>query len=291
MGQLAIIALDKFLQEPSEKHLDDAMLAQLADIEMMGEDIDERFPEAVAHLESCVQCADAYAELMVLLEVGDAAIPVMAPHQSPLTLYTDVILRELRHQGAFTVELIESAARTLALVITDMKAIEREDSISDALKQLQNVSSELTTQMAAVINQHKGLLKLFLQDEARWRWGKNFDVKTAVSNLGHRLQFQPAPQLKPTLSGSQVGDVWDISNRRVGRPLPLTVVIKAEKTSDLACTLHVRIDRPGLIQADGRQVILQFGTITHTMQTDPNGTALFTEIPIAALPAFTIDFA
>ncbi|MEM7117611.1 MAG: hypothetical protein AAF614_34585 [Chloroflexota bacterium] len=73
--------LRQALSEPLGPHLDDEVLAEMATAEAAGEDIEVLFAQELIHLEQCVQCAEAYAELVELMEtaVSAMALPAVVP--------------------------------------------------------------------------------------------------------------------------------------------------------------------------------------------------------------------
>jgi hypothetical protein len=117
-------------------------------------------------------------------------------------------------------------------------------------------------------------------------------VQTAVAGQQHRLQFQPAAApAMPTLSSQATGDEWLLLSRRIGQQPAWYVAARAQRQSTLACTLTVHVDRPGLADASGRVVAIEYGGQRETAVTDTSGTATFGDVPIAALATLvlTID--
>ena len=93
MNRAGLRALRQTLRTQTSTHLDDETLAILATAEIGGEAIELIFAGELAHLETCVTCAESYDNLMLLMQeaIGEmtAAANLITPTQVFAALLAD----------------------------------------------------------------------------------------------------------------------------------------------------------------------------------------------------------
>ncbi len=72
MSQRGITFLQQALKASTELHLDSEVLAEIASAEVAGEEVDQRYFTQLQHIEACVACAQAYADLVELMLAATA---------------------------------------------------------------------------------------------------------------------------------------------------------------------------------------------------------------------------
>jgi hypothetical protein len=282
--------LRQTLTTPPAPHLDDAQLAELATAEALGEPLETLYPQEIFHLETCVRCAEAYADL---LELTLPAFEAMTASVSPREGYLALLLRELRARLGNLPGLPEFAQTlTHALPQHFPTAPTAADFTDTFLKQLPLPPNLPPAPLLALLRDNLRALTLYLQGTADALWGT--PAHPALENVKPwgklHLTLTPAPII-PTLADTRpAGDTWTLARTRTESPLPLNLTLHAQRLSPLACRLEIVLDRPGLFDPAGRTVELHYAGQTLTAQTDPHGRATFTPIPIAALPELEIRF-
>jgi len=80
-------------QEPGP-HLADEVLAKLVTAETAGEDIDSLYPAEIRHIETCVECAESYSELIeMMLEAIEP--PLVMDAANSREIYAALLEREV----------------------------------------------------------------------------------------------------------------------------------------------------------------------------------------------------
>lgn len=285
--------LRRALLEPPGGHLDDDMLALLATLEAAGENIDQHYPVEVAHLETCVTCAEAYAQLMALMltAVGDmeAAAERYDPQANLQHYLQEALDAELQAAPELKRELeawLETAPATLTQI--DTQEVER------ALPTTGLWSPSFRARLTQALSQRLTWLRDYALATAQTAWDQAFTWQAEPASGWYHLRLQPLPAKSvPLLSTRQVGAQREVVATRTPGPLGLNLVIVTQALDALRCQLLVSVDRPGLSQASGRVVELRYGgavgdIMERTAVTDERGIAEFDEVPIAALPHLSV---
>ncbi|MCL4266944.1 MAG: hypothetical protein KJ069_27440 [Anaerolineae bacterium] len=276
--------LRRILTEPAGPHLDDEKLAEMVTAELSGEDVDVLYTPETAHLGRCPDCAAAYEELASLSFTAVAGMAAAAYAMTPQQAFMTLLQPELAEPAANLSQVIAALPLLFAEPPTTPEEFE---AVLAHTTWAQSVPDVATT-----VLRHLAALTAYLTSTAAAVWGRAVDVQTAVLPQGHQLQLQPAPGTAvPVLSSAETGDEWHLLSRSVGHPVAWHVSMRAARRSATGCALMVHVDRPGLADADGRQVTIAYGGREETAVTDANGTATFPLVPIAALPTLqvTID--
>jgi hypothetical protein len=279
-------------------HLDSASLAEMATAEAAGEDVQQLYPVPLQHVEHCQECAEAYYELAEMMLMAVAAMSLTATAVSPAAVYESILLRELAGQKLpwpSLPQLVRRLVATLPQIVDkapEMTAVTPELILS-ALKN-EAIAGEsvtpLVTALVQAVRRHLTAFTLFLNTMAETTWGHAVRVAIEAYDDRHALQLMPAPAARaPLLSSRQTGPEWRLLNQTIATPLPLQVEVQAARLSPLACTLSVRVDRPGLMLVEGRDIEISYQDRLLRQQTDKNGIALFSPVPIAALPHLTLS--
>lgn len=269
--------LRRAITAPIGPHLNDETLAEIGAAESAGEDVDALYPEDMAHLSQCPDCVSAYGELVSLWQTAVTNMHTAAETVTPQQAFLALLQKD---QG---VSVNATALEAAALPLLFPHAPDTPAAFDAALaKATIPAQSEGVVQAA---RRNLAALAAFLSGAAAAVWGQSLEVKTAVSRQGYQLQFEPAPALAiSVLSSGEAGSEWLLMARRVGQPA-WHVSARAQRETATTCTLLVQADRPGLTDASGRPITIEYGSETKTAVTNSNGEAIFTDIPVAALPA------
>ncbi len=278
-------ALQEALTASLDPHLDDETLAELTTAEAAGEDLEQAYPKETAHLELCVPCAEAYAELLTLMAETFAGMTQAAAAVSSADVYQAVLLGQFEETSP---ELSAAAAQVAAAIPRHITAVKDKAQIADALQNI-SLPAQWDAKIRQAVQRAPAALGLYLTGVADALWRQAFDVHTELTAQWGRIQPQLLPTaVRPVLSGAESGPtktLFDISVR------PLTVDVQATRTAPLTCDLSVRVDRIGLKDVEGRVVQLAYDEHARETRTDDTGTARFTNVPIAVLGEMTISIA
>ncbi len=286
-------ALHHALTTFAPQHLDDAQLAELATTEATGENLETRYPEETAHLETCAACATSYAELLELTLTAFEGMAALPAPVSPREGYTAHLLQKLRTRFGNVTEwsdlaqtLADALPRHFPYTPTEADFTER------FLGQLPTHPALPLAHLSALLRDDLRALTLYLHGLAETLWGTPTRLATENLKSWVKLQLTLTPQpVVPILGETKItSSDWTLIKTRAGQPLPLNVTLHAQRLSPLACRVEVSLDRPGLTNPSGRGVELRYSAQTLTAQTDPDGRVRFEPIPIAALPDLEIRF-
>ena len=279
--------LRRMLTEPLGAHIDDERLAEMAAATAAGEDVDAMFGTELAHIEQCSACAAEYDELVNYSVSAVADMNLATQKITPQEMFAELIRRET--DESLDSDVIRQAIATLPFFFTESPSSAAAfdqalvgTSISQQRNHLPRVFQSVRRNLSA--------LTAYLSSTANAIWGHALQTETTSSAQGYSLNFQPAqaPAI-PILGGHTVGDKWELFSRRVGKMPPLHVDVRAQRQTDLACSLTVHVDRPGLVSAAGRRITVVYGEVTATKATDDNGDVTFEEVPIAALAGLVLS--
>jgi hypothetical protein len=265
------------LTTPVGAHLDDETLAEIAAAESAGEDVDALYPEDMAHLSQCPDCVSTYSELASLWQTAVTDMSATAQSLTPQQVFLALLQKD--SDVSVNTDALEAAAFPLLFP----QAPDTQAAFDAALE-----NATIPAQSEGVVQatrRNLAALAAFLSGAAAVVWGQSLEVKTAVSAHGYRLQFEPAPPIAiPVLSSGEAGTEWHLLARRIGQPV-WHLSVRARRETATTCTLLVQADRPGLIDAAGRLITIEYGKKATTAMTNDNGEATFPHIPIFALPA------
>lgn len=289
-------ALQTALTGPPDDHLDDQTLAELATVEAAGEDIEQTHPAETAHLEICLPCAEAYAELIEITLAAFEEMSAAAQAVPPAEVFAALLLDEARPRVEEPGGLETLARRLVEELPAHLTRLPAQDELLDTLRQIARrgpppAPGHLRALAQAAVEQFSAFA-LYLQSAARAAWGATLNVAAAATAPWETLRLQPAaPRAVPILAAEEApDDEWLIARTRQGTPLPLNLTLRARRLTPLACRLEIRLDRPGLADASGREVRLTYAGQTLTAFTDTSGVAAFEPLPIAALPHLEVHF-
>jgi hypothetical protein len=277
--------LHRLLTQPIGPHLADERLAEMAAVEATGKDVAIHYGAEVAHMEVCPECATHYNELVLMTLTAVSQMSAAARAVTPQEVFAALLQRDMAEP--VEASIVQEVAAALPLLFIGPPTSAEEFDLALAATSFPERASDVIS----AARRNLATLAAYLVGAAEAVWGKELEVRTAVSAHKHHLQFQPAPALAiPTLSSQATGDEWVLLSRPIGQPQPWHVAARARRYSALVCTLTVHVDRPGLADASERRVAIEYGGQMVTAVTDTNGTATFIGVPIAALATLVITF-
>lgn len=279
--------LRRLLTEPESAHLDDLRLAELAAATAAGEDMETAYAAELAHIEQCAVCADAYDELVALSETAVADMHLAAQEMTPQALFVELISREIGE--SVEKDEIDQVIASLPLFFAQQPASAAafDRTLADKFRPTQ---SHHLPRILQAVRRNLAALTAYLASAANAIWQNPLQTETTQADQGYILNFQPAlaPAI-PILGGDVAGKKRELFSRRVGQMTPLQVDVQAQRQTELACVLAIRVDRPGLATAAGRQITVIYGARSDTKITDDNGVAMFNEVPVAALASLVLN--
>ncbi|HLF25889.1 MAG TPA: hypothetical protein VJG32_06100 [Anaerolineae bacterium] len=297
MSKGGLTALYQALNEPIGPHLDDETLAEIASAEAAGEDVDRRYAAHMRHIESCLTCAEAYADLMEMMSAAVSEMAEAAQKSDPVEVYVAQLLQATRSRVGDVSNLpslIQAVAVALParFTVSPVPGEETEAVVESAIRKATKTiatTPEVVTALREAIRDRLPDLSAYLVTFAQSLWGRAMEIKSEMTGAWQSLQLSPAPRAAvPMLSGQVAGAEWPLLSRRSDQPLPLTIEARATRSTELECWLAVRVDRLGLATAAGRTVQIAFGDQELAAVTDEQGVARFEPLPIAALSQLTV---
>jgi hypothetical protein len=261
-----------------------------------GEDITIFYLTELQHLETCLQCASAYSQLVQMMLDAVTEMATAAHAISPLDVYTTILLQEVAPQAATMAnlpQLIRDVAAALPFAFTRLPQSDTDISpriIEDTFKSATTLSPNFLTAITRAIRHNLSALSAYLVGIANLAWSQDLDVQAALASRGYLLRTQSGGLrlAEPILGAQETGDKKLLFSRPVGRPLPLHVEVQVERLSDLTCQLRVRLNRPKSGHMAGQKIHLTYPGQAETSITDQNGLATFSPLPIAALSQLEI---
>lgn len=271
--------------------IDDQLLAEIASAEAAGMDVDALYAVELSQIEASLPLAETYADLVQMMTTAVSQMTLAATAVSPQDVYVYLLQRQLAAYADATTNLkphLYALAEGLAQQITTVP-----HTASDVPHDLiQTTTPELSTslrqRLTVLVQENMAALALYLRGHAEALWQQLFTVVATPQQGEVLLQIRLAPTSIPVMSGAETGEQRVLFSQRVGHPLPQNVTIQVKRSSLLACTLLVQRIAPGLPNASGQAVRVDYGTVRQTAVTDHTGTAYFHDIPISALPTLTI---
>lgn len=290
-----LLILGHLLTDQSSSHLNNERLAEIVTAEVAGEDVAALYADDMQHIESCLFCAEAYSNLALMVQTAVIEMSTAAETITPQEVYTTLLLQDTASWSSpQLLQIIQELISRFPLIFAQAPASPTEISQSTIQKLLDPViaiPADLVSAITEVVQRRLAALSLYLIGVAQHTWGQNLDIKVETSPFGHLIHFQPGPKLViPTLSGQEASHRWPLLSRRIGSPVPYHLEARAERVSDLACQLVVRIDRPGLRHTAGRQVEIRYSGVQETAVTNTQGIVTFLNVPIAAITQIEILF-
>jgi hypothetical protein len=273
MSKQKITALRQALNSPPGPHLDQQRLAELATAEAAGEPIENLYPAALAHLEHCLTCAEAYSELVTLALTAAENMASAAAAVSPEAVYTALL-----QQAAPTVPslLIESLVVQLPLRITTAPTSATQitpEWVQPAAHQ-PSPRSPWTDRLLPAIRQNLPALRLYLEQAAAATWQQAADLRLDVNGRLLPLHLVSSPLLR------EERVTWYTAGE--------SIQVEVARLSPLACRLTVRLRPAAAAPLAGRSVTIRTPQESQTAETDGQGVAHFEPVAIAALPQLTI---
>ncbi len=279
-----VVSLRRVLLEPSGGHLDDEMLAVLTTLEAAGEDIAQLYPSEVYHLETCVPCSEAYAQLMELTLAAVGDMEAAAEQYDPRLQLEQYVQHTLQAEFQATPNLKQELGEWLDALPTILGHINAEQ-VEQALPTTGPWTPLIRTRLAQALNQRLTWLRDYVFQAAQVAWNQAFAWQGQFVAGWYQLTLQPLPaKTIPVLSTHQTDVQREVVATRTPGPLGLNIAITMQATDDLGCRVVVTVDRPGLSEVAGRRVQLRYSGVEQTATTDERGVAEFQVVPIAALP-------
>jgi len=301
MSKRGLSALHDALTGPLGDHLDDEILAELATAETAGEQIEARYPSQVKHIEHCTQCAQAYSELVELMLFAVDGMATAASAVQPVETFAAFLLGDMEAQiPSFpkSAEFVHSLASKLPTLFVKLPSSQADidfDRLTTLVTETDPSISDTTSLAIAItqsIQQNLSALSIYLEGVANSLWGRSIRVRQQIADDWQSLFLSLGPQYREATLGrfDVVDSEWPLMQLQSGHGLPFQISAWAERISQVACKVYIRIDRPGLVDAAGRIVELSYDEQTLTSQSDESGTAVFKPVPIAAVPQVIVRF-
>lgn len=286
-----LASLRRILTAKDAPPIDDTLLAEIASAEAAGEDVEALYALELQQIEASLPLAEAYAELVAMMETAVSQMAAAAAAVSPQDVYVHLLQRQLAAQmdaGIILEPHLRALAAELAQNMTGLPhtAVDIPEPLLHAAAG--QLPAALRPPLIAVIRENVATLALYLRGHAAALWMRAFTVTPDQKQGAPFLQFGLAPASVPVMSGAETGQRRVLFNQRVGRPLAQNVTVEVEQTSALACTLRVQRVRPGLMDAANQVVQVTYGAVLQTAVTDATGAAHINDIPISALPTLAI---
>lgn len=299
MSKRGMSALYQALYSVPGAHLSDEKLAQVVGAEASGEDVESLFSVELEHIETCLQCAQAYHELATMMQATIGDMTTTAAAVNPIDVYVKLLLsnmEELVASQPALPQLVREVAASLPLGFTTLPSDASEvppelvETAAQRTMPTEEIQAEIVAAIVRVIQQNISILAAFLSGQASAVWRRTLTVgRTSVQDNWYMFQLAPAPQTVPVLAGAEIGEERVLLSQNIPAAIPLQVEARADRLSPLTCRLVVRVDRPGLTIPAGRIVRISYGDRQDMAETDDSGTAYFASIPIAALSDLTIS--
>lgn len=290
-------ALRRALGSPAGDHLDDDVLAALATAEAAGEDVETLYPEPVAHVETCVRCAQAYGDLVEMMLEAVDEMAAAARRGSPQAAYAALLARCLGEEGAEEMQgLAERAAAGLPPLFAEPPAGPEEVTPSlvamalaagegdgvEVEHDLENEAAPAVVQrVTEAVRERLSALALYLQGAAEAAWERTPAVRTEMGGRRGESVLRQGPA--PALLRETAAD-YDVPEE--GERLPVT--LRAVRLSTLACRLEVQVEEAEEGGVAGIMVRVRLPGWEEKMVTDDRGVAAFAPVPIAALPHLVV---
>lgn len=285
------------LSQPDRRHLTDETLAEMASREASGEDISLFYADHFQHIETCITCAEAYSELVEMMLSATAEMAGAAAEISPVQVYTKIIYDEIRATDMDRSELFETIqmmVRDLPTRLTNLPVVATDLPLEASLESSEKLGKEspLPRLVFQAMQKNLAALELYLTGAANAIWGKSLKVKSRIVETWQSLQFNLATQPAiTTLEGNEIGNHWTLISLPIKSTIPLKIKIQAKRISSFACELSVQIDRPGLQDASGRVVQVEYQQHILLAETNSMGIACLGPIPIGAIPTLEVRIA
>ncbi|MCB9134677.1 MAG: hypothetical protein H6636_04570 [Anaerolineales bacterium] len=289
----ALHALRETLSAPSTEHLNDGQLAELATAEAAGESLESAYPQETAHLETCVACAEAYTELIMLMEQALEGMAAAPEPISPPQGYTTLLLQKLRQRLGDLPGLFDLAQTLTATLPSYFPHAPAETDFNAALLQQLPALPDLAPEtLLTTLRETRRALAFYLEGLANTLWGTpaRLASETVQAWVNLHLTLTPQPVMPILGETKTTSPDWILAGTRAGHPLPLNITLRARRLSPLACRVEVSVDRPGLLDPSGRTVELHYAGQNLVTRTDATGLAIFYPVPIAVLPELALRF-
>ncbi|MDX1686635.1 MAG: hypothetical protein R3248_01515 [Candidatus Promineifilaceae bacterium] len=286
-------ALRRALESPVGDHLDDDVLAALATAEAAGEDVETLYPEPVAHLETCVRCAQAYGDLVEMMLEAVDEMAATAQRTSPQAAYAALLARRLSEEGAEGVQgLAEGAAAGLPALFAEPPAGPEEvtpllvatalaASEGDGVEVEHDLENEaalaVVQRVTEAVRERFSALPLYLLGAAEAAWQRAPAVRMEMGGRREEAALRRGPA--PALLREATAEYG--APEEAGR---LPVTLRAVRLSTLACRVEVQVETMGEGPEAGITVRACLPGGEETATTDDRGVATFAPVPIAALP-------
>ena len=291
MNRAGLNSLQQTLKTQRSTHLDDETLAMMATSEMGGEAIELMFAHELAHLETCVLCAESYANLMVLMQEALGEMTAAANLISPAHVLAALLADRLStpHDQTDSLQRIRQITDALPFTLTTLPTQSADVTIETITAAAPDASPTLITTLTQAMQDNLAALRLYLNRVADSLWGQMVNLQADVVGTWRTVQLTPTVRPQTALlHGEETGPTWQLFSQSVG-PVPLTITAWATRLSPLACELTVRADRPGLRRPADRTIRIEYPGHSHTLTTNDNGEVRLSPVPVAALPHLKIE--
>lgn len=279
----SLLHLRHLLIEKPVEIIDDELLAEIAGAAAAGEDVDALYANEMKWIESSVPLAEAYGELVEMMETAVFTMNQAAQSVSPRDVYLSLLAERVTlspEQRIVAGEVVDRLAVLLA-----------EEGVETAVRQaVAPVSETWRERLGEAIRQTGGALALYARGQADALWRKAYSVTAQERDNGFQLQIGFAPQTVPVLHGEEIGDSRLLFSQRVGNPFPYLITIRVERETELTCRLIMQADRADLFDVSGQVVQISYGGRVETAVTDEDG-VVETAVPIVILAKCFIQVA
>ena len=291
MNRAGLHTLKQALEAQRSTHLDDETLAMMATTEMGGEAIELMFAHELAHLETCVLCAESYANLMVLMQEALGEMTAAANLISSAHVLAALLADRLNtpHNQPSDLQRIQQITDALSFTLTALPIQPDDVTIEAITAAAPDASPTFITTLTQAMQDNLAALRLYLNRMADSFWGQMVNLQADSAGTWRTIQLSPMARPQTALlHGAETGPTWQLFSQSVG-PVPLTITAWATRLSPLACELIIRADRPGLRHPADRTIRIEYPGHSHTLTTNDSGEVRLSPVPVAALPHLKIE--
>jgi hypothetical protein len=269
MSKHKITALRQALSGPPGPHLDQQRLAELATAEVAGQLVEQRYQAALAHLEHCLTCAEAYSELVTLALTATEQMASAAAAVPPEAVYAAYLQQAASDAPP---QVIASLVAQLPLRFT--AAPTSSAGVSQEWVQAAVPQPTWANRLLQAIGHDLPALRLYLEQAAAAAWQQAADLRLDVNGRLLPLHLVSSPLLR------EERVTWYTAGE--------SIQVEVARLSPLACRLTVRLRPAAAAPLAGRSVTIRTPQESQTAETDGQGVAHFEPVAIAALPQLTI---
>jgi hypothetical protein len=275
MSKQKIKALRQALGGPPGPHLDQELLAEVATAEVAGEPVETQYAAALAHLEHCLTCAEAYSELVTMALTAAEGMASAAMAVPAEAVYAALLQQAAADTPAPIVAAVVAQLPLHFTAAPDSAADISEEWVQAAVSPHPTAATWVDRLLPA-IRQQLPALRLYLEQAGAAAWEQIKDWQIEVNGRPLPLQLALPSSLREEHLPYTTGQ---------------SITVELTRLSPLAGRLTVRL-YPGDTQETaavfGRVIALDMPHGSQTITTNEHGLAHFEPIPIPALPHIKI---